>query len=189
MFMKINSAEDVPGYTNINQHNCYKELVKKLPNKPKILEIGCLYGKSTWGWLDALPHDASYFVLDNFQSKTVDHTEIKKLQKFNQRYIFDKIIKQHPNNKIIKTIWQMNGKDWIEDLFTADWDLVYLDDDHSYEVVYNWLVLFQNVKIVCGDDYSLNHIGVVEAVDEYESKYNAYKQIHKSSNFFVLKNT
>jgi len=66
MEFKINNALDIPGWTRKSQHDLYKNLVQELPKNPKILEIGCGWGRSTWAWLDVLPSNSTYCVLDNF---------------------------------------------------------------------------------------------------------------------------
>ena len=83
----------------------------------------------------------------------------------------------------------MSGDTWVEsEYFDKEWDLVYLDDDHSYSAVKKWLEIFSNVPIVCGDDYNTTWQGVVSAVDEYTYKTNCSLQI-MPDNFFVIKNT
>jgi len=64
--------------------------------------------------------------------------------------------------------------------------LVYLDDDHRYPAVSNWLETFTNVPIVCGDDYHPNNQGVVSAVDEYAEKTGCKKTILPGC-FWVLR--
>lgn len=196
----ITSPYDIPGWTTRNQHDYYKSLVNLLPKNPKVLEIGCGWGRSTWAWLDVLPDNASFFVLDHFKLtyRTLLSTGIhpyskvaKRIRKQNidQREIFDNIIKQHPRINLLKKLWHMNDHQWkTSDYYTTNWDLVYLDDDHNYPAVSNWLERFTNVPIVCGDDYHSKHKGVVSAVDEYAEKTGCEKKILPGS-FWVLKNS
>ena len=195
--IKVAKALDVPGWTPEKQHIYYKEVVKFLPNNPKVLEIGCGWGRSTWAWLDVLPQTTSYYILDSFELGYKRVTNINsrlnlkriKCRNLSQREIFDEIIVQHPNSSIIKNVWHMKSEDWLQSKhFTSKWDLVYFDDDHSYDTVKRWLEKFSKVPIVCGDDYSINHIGVKKAVDEYA---NVNKDITPLPllNFFIVKNT
>ena len=197
---KITSPYDIPGWTVKEQHDQYKGLVNLLPKNPKVLEIGCGWGRSTWAWLDALPDTASFFILDHFELnyRVLQKTGIypyskaaKRIRKQNidQREIFDTIIKQHPKINLLKTLWHMSGNDWKNHIdYTQEWDLVYLDDDHRYPAVSDWLERFTNVPIVCGDDYHSNHQGVVSAVDEYAEKTGCKKTILPGC-FWVLKNS
>lgn len=207
--LKIKRALDIPGWTFSPQHKLYENLVKDLPKNPRILEIGCGWGRSTWAWLDVLPSSATYYVLDNFNMKS--HwcyqsfykkfegnnysmaKSIKRWAKSNTSHleIFEQIILQHPNNKIIKKIWKLDSDHWItSEEFTNNWDLVYLDDRHTFQVMQKWLKLFSNVQIVCGDDYSTEFPGIIKAVDGYARKNNKFKEIPKfaNANFFVIKN-
>ena len=200
----ITSAVNVPGWTTNVQHRNYEDLVNILPKNPKVLEIGCGWGRSTWAWLDVLPDTTEYHILDNFSMPywalrksvfmvraNINYKQLKRIYKQNiaQREIFDVIIKQHPKQHLIKKVWHMPGEEWksCED-YTTEWDLVYLDDDHSYLTVNNWLERFTNVPIVCGDDYHPSHAGVVSAVDEYDKNTDFTKQI-LPGNFWVIKNT
>jgi len=205
--LKINKPLDVPGWTNSIQHREYKDLVAELPENPRVLEIGCGYGRSTWAWLDALPPTSTYCVLDNFRltSKWLHKSQYTNYKRINpiiasfiwkcnkrnttQREIFDKFISYHPNQQIIKTVWEMDSDDWIVSKeFTNNWDLVYLDDRHEYEVMKQWLSIFSNVSIVCGDDYNRIFQGIIDAVDEYSKDKNVYKHITRAANFFIIKN-
>jgi len=83
----------------------------------------------------------------------------------------------------------MDSDDWIVSKeFTNNWDLVYLDDRHEYEVMKQWLSIFSNVSIVCGDDYLPRFQGIIDAVDEYSKDKNVYKHITRAANFFIIKN-
>ena len=197
----VQNIQQIPGLTIPEQHSQYQELVRSLPSNPKFLEIGCGWGRSTWAWLDVLPCDTQYYILDNFSLpsshllKSVPNIypskEIKRIIKGNiqQREIFDNIIKQHKKHTLIKNLWHMSGADWrTHNDYTDDWDLVYLDDDHEYATISVWLESFKNVPMVCGDDYSVFFPDVVSAVDEYVKKYNR-KFISLPGSFWVIENS
>ena len=65
-FLKCKHASDVPaGHSeNYNTPAIYK-INRTFTIDPKILEIGCGYGRSTWAWLDVIPKNTDYYILDN----------------------------------------------------------------------------------------------------------------------------
>jgi len=203
-FHTIKTADEVPGWTSTQQHNKYKDIAEHLPKNPRVLEIGCGWGRSTWAWLDALPATTDYYILDNFSLQLGNtlrkknwlkkwphiNEKARKTKNLTQRKIFDGLISQHPNKDIIKTIWHMNGEDWLQsNHFTNNFDLVYLDDDHSFNAVSTWLNTFKNVPIVCGDDYNVKCFPqVIEAVNNYTIENEKYLLVPISC-FYVIKNS
>jgi hypothetical protein len=195
--LKVKGPMDIPGWTQPVQHKCYSQVVNELPENPKVFEIGTGWGRSTWAWLNVLPKDTLFYALDFFrmryeEEKIIhDKTFSKRIKSRNlsQREIFDEIISQNKNKDIIKQIWQMDIVDWINsDQCRTDWDMVYLDDDHSYDAVKRWLELFKTVPIVCGDDYNkYEYPLLVKAVDEYVATHNCTKEVLPGS-FFIIRN-
>lgn len=195
--LKVKGPMDIPGWTLPQQHNCYSQLVKELPENPRVFEIGTGWGRSTWAWLDVLPASTSFYALDIFIMNYMKEKIIRngvfskriRARKLTQRQIFDEIISQHKNNKIIKQIWQMDIVKWINsNECRTDWDMIYLDDDHSYTAVKRWLELFKTVPIVCGDDYNIHEYPLlVKAVDEYVATHNCTKEVLPGS-FFIIRN-
>ena len=207
-FLKISNALDIPGLTSPEQHFYYKILANELPKNPRVLEIGCGWGRSTWAWLNVLPSSTKYCIVDNFelpaqfllfQYETYQNKNpiIAKLIKewaknnTNQRKIFDKLISQHPNKKILKKIWHLHSDNWIgSEEFTDNWDLVFLDDRHYFDVMERWLEIFSHVPIVCGDDYAEDFPELVKAVDEYVLKNKQHKKlvVRPGRFFYIIKN-
>jgi hypothetical protein len=201
----VNSFHDIPGWTYINQLEQFKEVAKLLPANPRVLEIGCGYGRSTWAWLDALPATTEMFVLDNFGTpyehifdydnsfKNLMKVNMHKVKEFqesdmNQEQIFFNNIPQHPNTHIIKHVWNMDSSHWVQHINDKQWDLVYIDEDHSFEKTISWLEYFQNTKYVCGDDYSSAWRGVIAAVDLYVTRYNRRANRNMFNSFFLIQN-
>ena len=209
---KIKQSTDIPGWTDPPQHNLYKKLVEQLPKNPKVLEIGCAWGRSTWAWLDVLPNDAEFYVLDNFCLPTTRHfPELinnyveynkPKLKEFAsaclkrnllQKEIFLYCIQQHPSFSNIKNIYDNDYFDWkiVNDI---KFDLVYIDGDHSYKHVSDQLEYFKDVPIVCGDDYKEQQRdyfeGLMTAVDNYIENNNVkYELFSKANNgLFIIYN-
>tara|TARA_R110000796_G_scaffold246198_1_gene370853 strand:- start:2887 stop:3513 length:627 start_codon:yes stop_codon:yes gene_type:complete len=200
----ITSANDIPGWTTDVQHELYKDVANLLPQVPNVLEIGCGWGRSTWAWLNVLPSDTKFFILDTFgltneylffASKLIDNKEefyqyARYVEKENiqHRDIFDKIIQQHPKFYLIEKIWQENTIDWFggKDVIT-DWDLVYYDGDHDYQAVKDMLRLFEHVPVVCGDDYAPDFQGTIDAITEYANEKTCSVEI-LPGRFWMIKN-
>jgi hypothetical protein len=173
--LKVNSANDIPGWTHHWQHEHYPGLIKSLPPDSRMLEIGCGYGKSTWAWLDNLPKNFRLDILDNFSLEDIDGEPQKK-------YFFN-TIKQHPNYSVIYNIIDSDYFRWKENNL-VNYDLVYIDADHSFDMLLDQLEYFKDVPILCGDDYEYKHPGVVDAVDEFSKKYS--REFELKTNFYIF---
>ena len=177
-----NSPEQIPGWTFHWQHNYYPKLTEKLSSNSNVLEVGCGFGRSTWAWLNCLPEDCNFFILDNF---SLDEKEMRKVFKVYkpQKEYFEMIISRHPKKSIIKEVYNQDYYDWIK-TNNLKFDLVYLDSGHHYEIMKNQLNYFKEVTTLTGDDYLSDHPGVVKAVDEFVSKYN--RKLTIIENFFII---
>lgn len=70
-------------------------------------------------------------------------------------------------------------------------DVIYIDGNHNYEYIKRDLDfamrVVKNNGFICGHDYSVNHIGVKNAVDELLSKFNYKMETFCDSSFAILK--
>ena len=191
-------AGDVPGWTTFEQHSLYHYVSKQLPKNAKVLELGCGWGKSTWGWLDALPDDCELYILDIFfLNEHSPHLEYlynqamargyKNLAKYiknsvdakkTQKDMFIECIDQHPKRHLIKEIYDNDFYKWQPNN-EIKFDMVYIDGDHSYQAVLDQLNYFSNVPIVCGDDYRPDEYfdPLKKAVDKYIQDNNKKSEI------------
>lgn len=188
--LSITSKDQIPGFTNEKQHRLYPIVVNKLSPGSNIVEIGCGFGRSTWAWLDIMPEDINFYVVDNFmidkeqnlfaklpvrnrfvenrlaQQFNMDRKYLKKF-KGTHKEIFDKIINQHPKRNLLKEVYAEDFESWKIDN-KIKFDAVFLDGDHSLEAVTSQLEYFKDCKIICGDDYLWP--GVQSAVDNFVHK-------------------
>lgn len=192
-----NNADDIPGWTRNSQHILFGEVINSINKKnPKVLEIGVGWGRSTWAWLDVLPKDAEFSVIDWFTVNPIYNKVFNypiyhpdKLRKFyyecnyNNRQIFENYIIQHENINVLKSIYEEDFFEWKEKNI-KDFDVVYTDACHSRKL--EQLEYFSNVPIVCGDD--INWKEVDNDVKEYCNKNKKEYKVWYDQGFFAIYN-
>ncbi len=203
---KYSKAEDVPGYINENQIKCIRDTASQLPKGSKILEIGCGYGKSTWAWLDELDSSCTLDVVDSWElgvkklcddSSTPDDVREFAQQQKNisnrnaaQKKLFEEIISLHPKFNLLKNIYSEETEKLIKSkTLSNNYNLVYIDGDHTYNSLYKELLYFSNVDILCGDDYNFKKFKpVTEAVNDFISipRSNRVLEVDTTSFFWKI---
>jgi hypothetical protein len=181
--IEITKYSDIPGLGNFNL--LYKELVSTLPPNASILEVGIGYGRGTWAMLDAMTEHMTLDVIDVFNNpgfyktvlqdglfpRTLTPKNYKKLSKrlsnTPQKEIFTEIISQHPKFFQLTNIYEMLSRDYISQNKKNDFDLVFLDADHSYEAISRELEYFKDCAVITGHDYNNNFPGIMRAVEEF----------------------
>ena len=199
----INTYMDIPGQTTeYNLNNIYKiaEEVKQncKGDKPKILEIGCAWGRSTWALLDAYP-DCEHHIIENwayerhnhYQNEITQHPSYKllkdnKIDIRQQRKVWKFFVSQHKNYKNIVKLNSMSSEDYIAQCMDKEFDFVFLDGSHEYDTVIKELYYFKKALVLYGDDYRSTQQELVKAVNEYYEdhiKYskNQYLQLQAST--------
>ena len=122
------------------------ELAKELPEKPSILEIGTLEGRSACAW--ALATGGRVYTVDKKDRGQV-YANIKKLN------LEDRV------HYIVSSSQDFD----IEQRF----DLIFIDGGHSYENAMHDIKKFTPFArhIVCGHDYNEQFLDVKRAVDDF----------------------
>ncbi len=202
---QCNVASDVPGWVDPLQHKYYQKIVNQLPDNPKFLEIGCGWGRSTWGWLDVLPPTTEYYIVDLFMLdyKTLKHEQLDYLMPYTtevnnylddsysnnktQQDIMIELISQHQNYNIIKDIIPVSFQDSKQQIQSIQFDGVYLDGDHTYKEVYDQLEYFKDVPVLCGDDIHWQEVR--NALFDWAEKFNKEPKIVPGCNMFVANYT
>jgi len=184
----LESYSDVPGFNNDTHLDNLMKFASSIPERSKVLEIGCAWGGSTWALLDSLPKNCKLHVCDTFgmnhpQLKQKHYNGVMKKHSHNtavayamnlylekdHRAVFDWCLKQHPRyNKIVKQVHQKPSLEVLAE--DSEWDFVYIDGLHSYENVKAELNIVGKTKYICGDDYHPAHPGCMKAIDEFVSK-------------------
>lgn len=143
-----------------------KTLLKELPTKINVLEIGVYFGRMTIMWTDILKENKikyKYVGIDDFRGieRNRDSKEIdfKGIALKNLKPLLNKI-------KVIDNDSKDEAKNHPDEFY----DIVYIDGGHSYESVRddikNWLPKVKQGGFICGDDYIEGWPGVVQAVNE-----------------------
>ena len=130
-----------------------------------VIEIGCFLGKST-----------AFFVSQGCDVKSIDTFEgaddlnctaevQKRLPILYEQFLFN--IKELGIADKVEVL-KGSSEFWNKEYPVLEADLIFIDGSHIYEDVKKdiqmWLPRAQ--KILCGDDYNLEHKGVKDAVDE-----------------------
>jgi hypothetical protein len=209
----VTKYTDVPGWSDF--FYIHNRIIEFLPDNANILEVGVGFGRSTWTLLDCMKTNMQLSVLDSFAHhdsfsfwqhsletncvNTLDEENTKQLkvlsQQFSQQELFLHFIKQHPSYSKLETVYSMTSKEYMNKKYNSNYDLVFLDGDHSYNMVKQELNFFKNCRVIAGHDY-MNCVtpGVTEAVDEFliqnpDRKFaydeeNSVFLIHRSDDHF-----
>ena len=173
---------DIPGQTTSNNLDPILEIASAIRGcgvkKPKVLEIGCAWGRSTWAILDAFK-DCEYHVLDwwgYFQQRQIDQVKSHKIYPYllenkidiyNHRDVWQFIMKHHKHFESIQTINSMSSLEYIDKGLKNNFDFVFFDGSHEYDVVSKELEYFKSSSVLYGDDYHPRELGVMRSVHDF----------------------
>lgn len=197
---------EIPGWISNSQCDQITNLIKLLPDNAKILEVGAAFGKSTLSILDGMKPNSGQTldVCDVWDSQffwdVMNNTEqVDSLygQTENILNVRDKILSRELT---IKQVWEQhvstsNNFNLIKNIFqqesmslcTDDYDIVFLDGNHTYENVSKELLKFNDVPVICGDDFGYHCPEVIQAVIEYGNKNNRILTVDLNSFFYILR--
>jgi hypothetical protein len=201
----IISKYTIPGWINNNQCNQITKLISTLPDNARILEVGAAFGKSTLSILEGMKSsqtldicdlwDAQQFwdMMNNNEHRATLYGEQENIdyaadvilsRKLEIRQLWNEHVSTSPNYNLIRNVYQQQSLTLAN---TTDYDIVFLDGDHSYENLYNELNLFNDIPIICGDDYGYHEPGVVKAVTQYGNSNHRTLTVDLNSFFYILR--
>jgi hypothetical protein len=201
--MTISNFE-IPGWINDAQSDQITKLVSILADNVRILEVGCAFGKSTLSILAGMKPSQTLDVCDKWDAQffwdVMNNTEqVESLygkkenilnardkilsRELNIRQIWEQHVSTSANFNLIKNIFQQESLT----LNSNNYDIVFLDGDHTYENVSKELLKFNDVPIICGDDFGDHCPEVIQAVIEYGNTNNRVLTVDLNSFFYILR--
>ena len=198
------SNYEIPGWINDAQCDQITKLVSILPENVRILEVGSAFGKSTLSILAGMKPSQTLDVCDKWDAQffwdvmndteQVDSLYGEKAYKLDVRdkilsneltirQIWEKHVSTSANFNLINNIFQQESMTLNSD----NYDIVFLDGDHTYENVSKELMKFNGVPIICGDDFGYHCPGVIQAVIEYSNRNLRILTVDLNSYFYVLR--
>ncbi len=164
---------DLFGWFPEENESVLSELIRE-QNIKTVIEIGCFLGKSTQFFVK---QGCTVTSIDTFAgAKDLNNCEEvkKRLPNLYEQFLFN--LKELGIEDKVTVI-----KGSSEDVAFAEKklfaDLVYIDGSHEYGDVFQDILLWSGraLRVICGDDYSQDHPGVRQAVDQllpYANKSN-----------------
>ena len=160
--------ESIPGWSTMeDQGELIKTILQTIQHKNKltIAEIGVYLGRGTAMWNTELINsgvDYQYYALDHFKhyyEQDNKATDFYAETLNNLKSVLDKI-----------SLVSNDSSDEASSYSDKFFDVIYIDGAHDYDTVKKdiqaWLPKLKDDGIICGDDYTPGHPGVVKAVDE-----------------------
>ena len=156
----------------------FNDIVKRLPDTGKLLEIGPYLGKSTTTWAQEFKKankDWDIHTIDAFEGirkawPGMEHLQITEEEHLEQ---FKSNISGWDNITWEKTRWTPEYKGFRE------YDVLFYDGLHDYESVNKVLEHYINVECIVVDDYDIQHEGTMQAVDEFYNSLPWPKEIEQ----------
>ena len=156
----------------------FNDIVKRLPDTGRLLEIGPYLGKSTATWAQEFQQngkDWQIHTIDAFEGirkawPGMEHLQITEEEHLEQ---FKSNISGWDNITWEKTRWTPEYKGFRE------YDVLFYDGLHDYESVNKVLEHYINVECIVVDDYDIQHEGTMQAVDEFYNSLPSPKEIEQ----------
>lgn len=201
----IISKYNIPGWINNNQCDQITELVSTLPDNTRILEVGAAFGKSTLSILEGMKSSHSLDVCDTWDANFFwdvlnDNQQVSSLygdqenilttrdaivsRELTIRQVWEKHVSTSANFNLIKNIFQQKSMTLAN---TTDYDIVFLDGDHTYDNVTKELQVFNSIPIVCGDDFGYHCPEVIKAVIDFGNANHRVLTVDLNSFFYILR--
>jgi hypothetical protein len=176
--MHTRQSRQIPGFFDDGDYLAIDEIVKSLPREGNLIEIGCLMGRSTTAWAEALLAAGKNFNIHAIDSFTSSYRQYASELKGDpalicevlgpeqsQESLFVQFTQCHPNISYSKMRFDPSFR-WESKLHC-----VFEDSDHSAATLRLalpfWWQKLEPGGVLAGHDYHPDHEEVCLAVDEF----------------------
>ncbi len=146
---------NIPGQTNEIQHKAIELVAASVPANGIVVEIGSLFGRTSWTWSQSIDPSATIYCIDPWQGN-------KGVRPIEERYGIKYGIEQFKiytsdcrNLVAIQGFSPNDVRDWNKQI-----DIYYEDSVHTNPVLKSnlefWSRWVKPEGIICGDDYCDN---------------------------------
>jgi len=177
--------DTIQGWSHYLEH-WYKYVIPTLPDRPRVVEVGCWHGRSTACLAVELIN-----CKQDFELWAVDHWLGCNESYYSQNVILDDLANDRPYLEFQKNLAPVANKLQIirntSVLAAAQFednslDLVIIDDDHDKEAVLHsiaaWWPKLKPGGLLCGDDHDARYPGVINAVRQiFDLDYQLYTKL------------
>ncbi len=167
----------IPGQMTELELRAIETLASDAPENARIVEVGSLFGLSSYVWSKSAPPNATVFCIDPWvREPWIAELEatIPGCPEF-CREAFDKYTRDCANIVPLRGYSPLDFKDWVEPV-----DIVFDDAVHSNPAfrknVKFWLRHLKAGGILCGHDYSEEFPDVYRTVDKLAARLGATVQ-------------
>lgn len=139
------------------------DLIKEIPNKGKMIEIGTFTGESTVIFGD---HFKEVIGIDPMLEDYDDQDPTSRFNFNEVLHMFNERTKNHKNISLV----QKTSDDAVNDFTDESFDFIYIDGIHQYENVLrdikNYLPKVKKGGVIGGHDLGPTWVGIEKAVNE-----------------------
>lgn len=183
--------QDIPGWMSHDELNHIEQLAASVPEYGNVLEIGSFMGRSTFAWAKSIPPSAIIHCVDTWDALPV--INLDTLKGIRPSVPFNTIENFLRYTEDCHNIITYQGKSvMINDFQPRNFDIVFLDADHTNPVFHNDLIsgytLVTLGGLLCGHDFVRNRCpDVVNEVTKFAARLNLPVQTSNTSMIWAIR--
>ena len=195
--MEVTNHRQIPGFFCDEDYAAVERIVALLPDSGRMIEVGCLMGRSTTGWAEAFRKAGKTFsihAIDGFAAVYRTYAEhlsgdpelIRQViaPEHSQESLFAAFTRNYPNISYRKERFSTD-LEWSGPLHC-----VFEDSDHAEATLRValpfWWDKLDAAGILCGHDYDPSEPGVVKSVDEFAAQRGCTVQSYPGSSVWSI---
>lgn len=160
---------EIPGQVSEFQLKAIEAIASLVPPGGCVVEVGSLFGRSSWAWAKSVPQDATVHCIDPWEG----NQGVRNMERtYGIKYGLDQFLeytKDCPNLKAIQAYSPEGVGEWDTPV-----DVYYEDAVHTNPIldrnVKFWTSKLSSNGIICGDDYRPRFSDVCAAAERAASK-------------------